>query len=281
MGVNDVSFRGSNQFLTPNIDSLAYNGIILKNYYVPALCTPSRSALMTSKYPSSTGMHHFVIDSDEPWGLPLEEKIMPQYFKEAGYSTSLFGKWHQGFHRRAFLPNNRGFDHFFGFRGPYVDYWQHELHKLDRNYSAGFDMWENARPSYETLGHYSTTLLTDKAIEYVENYDSKDPIFMYLAHEAPHTGNEDDPMQAPQEVIDRFGYIRDPKRRVFAAMMTVLDEQIGRFVAALGQKGILHNSVIVFYSDNGAPSIGLHSNAGSNYPFKGVRIGESVHLKIY
>lgn len=272
MGSYDVSFRGSNQFFTPNIDALAYNGIILKNYYVPAMCTPSRSSLMTGKYPTSIGMQHFVIDSDEPWGLPLDEKIMPQYFQGAGYSTSLFGKWHLGFHRRAYLPNSRGFEHFFGYRGPYIDYWQHELHKLNRNYSAGYDMWENERPAYETLGNYSTILLTDKAIEYVENYnlESEKPIFMYLAHEAPHTANQDDPMQAPQEVIDRFGYIEDPKRRVLAAMLTVLDEQIGRFVDALDRKGILENSVIVFYSDNGAPTVGLHANAGSNYPFKGV-----------
>lgn len=91
MGINDVSFRGSDQYFTPNIDALAYNGIILKNYYVPAMCTPSRSSLMTGKYPTSVGMHHYVIDSDEPWGLPLEEKIMPQYFQDAGYSTSMFG----------------------------------------------------------------------------------------------------------------------------------------------------------------------------------------------
>lgn len=274
-----MSFRGSNQYFTPNIDALAYNGVILKNYYVPALCSPSRSTLMTGRYPTSTGMHHFVIDSDEPWGLPLKEKIMPQYLKEAGYETSIFGKWHLGFHRRAYLPNSRGFDHFFGFRGPYIDYWQHELHKLDRNYSQGFDMWENERASWETRGNYSTILITDKAIDYVEKYDSKQPMFMYMAHEAPHTANEDDPMQAPPEVIDRFNYIEDPKRRVLAAMMTVLDDQIGRFVSALDKKGILHNSVIIFYSDNGAPTVGMHANGGSNYPFKGVSKEESVLLR--
>lgn len=272
MGFNDLSLRGSNQYFTPNIDALAYNGVILKNYYVPALCTPSRSTLMTGKYPSTIGMQHFVIDSDEPWGLPLEEKIMPEYFKEAGYSTSLFGKWHLGFFRRAYLPNSRGFDHFFGYRGPYIDYWNHELHKLDRNYSRGFDMWENMKPSCETLGNYTTKLITDKAIDYVEKYNlrSGKPMFMYMAHEAPHTANEDDPMQAPQEVIDRFNYIQDPRRRVMAAMMTVLDDQIGRLVKALDNKGVLGNSVILFYSDNGAPTVGMHANGGSNYPFKGV-----------
>lgn len=272
MGFNDLSLRGSNQFFTPNIDALAYNGIILKNYYVPAMCTPSRSALMTGKYPTSTGMHHYVIVPDEPWGLPLYEKIMPQFFKEAGYSTSLFGKWHLGFHRRAYLPNNRGFDHFFGFVGAYVDYWQHKLHMITRNYSSGFDMWQDMEPSYDTVGNYTTRLINDKAIHYLENYDltSGKPIFMYLAHEAPHTANEDDPMQAPPEVIKRFNYIQDPIRRTLAAMMTVLDEQVGRFVEALDKKGILDNSIIVFYSDNGAPTVGLHANGGSNYPFKGV-----------
>lgn len=274
-----MSFRGSNQFFTPNIDALAYNGVILKNYYVPALCTPSRSALMTGKYPSSNGMQHMVVDSDEPWGLPLEEKIMPQYFKESGYSTALFGKWHLGFHRRAFLPRNRGFDHVFGMRGPYVDYWQHDLHMGYRNYSSGFDMWENERPSFDTLGNYSTKLVTAKAIEYIEEYESKDPLFLYLAHGAPHSGNANDPLQAPREVIDKLNFIEDPKRRVYAAMMSVLDEEIGRFVSALDKKGMLSNSVILLYSDNGAPSIGFHANSGSNYPLKGVREGlSSFHL---
>lgn len=132
-------------------------------------------------------------------------------------------------------------------------------------------MWENERPSYETGNTYATTLLTDKAIEYVENYNTRSgkPMFMYLSHMAPHVGNEDDPLQAPQAMLDRFGYIKDPRRRVFAAMMATLDEEIGRFIATLNRKGILENSVILFSSDNGAPTYGQHSNSGSNYPFKG------------
>lgn len=271
MGFNDVSFHGSNQFFTPNIDSLAYQGIILNNYYVPAMCTPSRAAFMTGKYPIHTGMQHFVIDSDEPWGLPVSEKLIPEYFKEGGYTTSLFGKWHLGYARRYYTPLQRGFDKHFGFWGPYVDYYSHKLHKLDRFYHPGFDMRDGENPSYETVGNYTTNLLTNKAIKYIEDYNSEKPIFMVFAHEAPHTGNEDDPMQAPQDVIDQFGYIADPKRRIMAAMMTILDQEIGRFIHALDQKGILQNSVIVFYSDNGAPTIGLHSNTGSNAPLKGVR----------
>lgn len=270
MGYNDVSFHGSDQYFTSNIDSLAFNGIILKNYYVPALCSPSRSSLMTGKYPTTIGMQHLVIEADEPWGLPLEEKIMPEYFKGAGYSTSIIGKWHLGFHKRSFLPNNRGFDRFFGYRGPYVDYWTHERYISSKNYSSGFDTWDEQRASYETIGNYSTILITDKAIEHVENYNSENPMFMYLSYGAPHAGNDDHPLQAPQEVIDRFSYIEDPKRRLYAAMMAVVDEQIGRFVTALDRKGLLNNSVILLYSDNGAASTGFLANSGSNYPLKGV-----------
>lgn len=272
MGFNDVSFHGSNQFFTPNIDALAYNGIILNNLYVSALCTPSRSALMSGKYATSIGMQHLVVDSDEPWGLPLTEKIMPQYFKDAGYSTSIFGKWHLGFHKKSLLPTNRGFDHFFGYRGPYVDYFQHNLQMVGKNYSKGFDMWDGLRPAYESVGNYSTVLITDKAIDYIEKYTSDKPIFMYLAHEAPHSGNDKQLLQAPQEVIDRFAYISDPNRKIYAAMMSVLDEQIGRLVSALDASGKLANSVIVLQSDNGAATQGFLANSGSNYPLKGVRI---------
>jgi arylsulfatase B len=89
-------------------------------FYTAPMCTPSRSSLLTGKYPHHVGMQNFVIASDDPFGLGMDQKLMPEYFKEAGYSTHLVGKWHQGFYQKQYWPSNRGFDTFFGYLGPYI-----------------------------------------------------------------------------------------------------------------------------------------------------------------
>ncbi|KAM7315563.1 hypothetical protein ISCGN_005346 [Ixodes scapularis] len=124
-GWGDVSFHGSTQIPTPNIDVLAGDGVILNNYYVLPTCTPSRAALMTGLYPIHTGMQSDIIEPAAPWGLPLENKILPQHFRDLGYDVNMIGKWHLGFFKTPYVPIKRGFDTFFGFYTGSNDYYNH------------------------------------------------------------------------------------------------------------------------------------------------------------
>ncbi|XP_055903367.1 arylsulfatase B-like [Eupeodes corollae] len=269
MGFDDVSFRGSNEFLTPNIDALAFNGVILNNYYVPAMCTPSRASLLTGKNPINIGMQHYVIPNDQPWGLPLTEKTMAQYFKEAGYFTSLIGKWHLGFSKKSYTPLYRGFDHHFGYYGGYVDYYDQTTYSTSSHYSRGHDFRNNLNVTRSNQGTYVTDSLTEEAERLIRNHNTEIPLLMIVSQLAPHSGNPDEPFQAPSDEIKKFHYIPNVNRSIYAAMVSKLDQSVGKVVQALDTKGILTNTILLFYSDNGAPTLGLHSNEGSNYPFRG------------
>lgn len=122
-----MGIHGSDQIPTPNIDALATFGITLNRYYVAPMCTPSRSSLMTGKYAANVGMQHYVIASEQPWGLGLDQKLIPEYMREAGYRTHIVGKWHLGFYKKSYTPVKRGFDSHFGYLGPYIDYYNFSL----------------------------------------------------------------------------------------------------------------------------------------------------------
>lgn len=122
-----MSIHGSNQIPTPNIDALGIMGIQLNQMYAAPMCTPSRSALLTGKYPSNSGLQNSVILSDEPYGLGLHEKTMAEYMRDGGYRTHLIGKWHLGSFRKQYTPLYRGFDSHFGYYGGTIDYFNHSL----------------------------------------------------------------------------------------------------------------------------------------------------------
>ncbi|XP_034183230.2 arylsulfatase B isoform X1 [Osmia lignaria lignaria] len=271
MGWNDVSFHGSDQIPTPNIDALAYNGIILNNHYVPALCTPSRTALMTGKNPIHLGMQHSVLLPAEPRGLPLSEKLLPEYLKEIGYRTHAVGKWHLGYFRKEYTPTYRGFDSHYGYWNGLQDYYTHITQEQDISDFRGFDMRRNLTVAWETQGKYSTDLFTNEAVRLIKEHDTNQPMFLYLAHLAPHKGNPNQLLRASDKDIAKFSYILDPERRIQAAVISKLDQSVGEVIDALRNRGMLKNSIVLFMSDNGAPTEGVLSNQGSNYPLRGIK----------
>ncbi|GAB0096049.1 hypothetical protein DMENIID0001_115000 [Sergentomyia squamirostris] len=245
MGSNDVSFRGSGQIPTPNIDALGYQGVILNRHYTPPLCSPSRGTLMTGKYPIHTGTQHSVINANEPWGLPLSEKLLPEYLKEcAGYKTHLVGKWHLGFARKKYTPLERGFDSHFGAWGPLISYYTHRYTLPWEPFPNGYDMRRNWNVTYEFAGKYSTDILTEEAVQIIQSHESHVPLFLLVTYLAPHAAEETNPLEAPVNEIRKFGYIEDPERRIYAAMVSILDKSVGQIVFALKESNLLENSII-------------------------------------
>ncbi|KAF6199346.1 hypothetical protein GE061_007372 [Apolygus lucorum] len=268
LGWSDVGFHGSNDVRTPNIDALAYSGLILNSHYSENLCSPSRAALLTGKYPIRNGMQHNVIVDSAPWGLPLDEKLLPEHLNKLGYVSHAVGKWHLGFFKKAYTPIYRGFASHYGFWNSHQDYFSHQVQASFLPFE-GLDMRDNMTVDRSTKGRYTTRILTERAEKLIAAHNASSPMFLYFAHLATHAGNFDDPLQAPQEAIDMFSSVRPLKKRIYTAMVWELDQSIGRLVAALKRQNMLQDSIIAFVSDNGAPTTGLYRNGGNNWPFKG------------
>jgi arylsulfatase A-like enzyme len=237
-GWKDVGFHGSD-IETPNLDQLAEGGVRLEQFYAQPMCTPTRAALMTGRYPHRYGLQTAVIPSAGRYGLATDEWLLPQALKEAGYRTSIVGKWHLGHADRKYWPRQRGFDYQYGPLLGEIDYFTHEAH--------GSRDWFRDNQPVEEQG-YVTQLLGADAVKVIDGHDPKTPLFLYLAFTAPHA-----PYQAPQEYLDRYEHVADPSRRAYAAMITAMDDEIGRVLAALERRKMRQNTLIVFQSDNGGP----------------------------
>ena len=236
LGWKDVGFHGSD-IKTPNLDKLAAGGVKLEQFYAQPMCTPTRAALMTGRYPFRYGLQTAVIPAGAKYGLATDEWLLPQALKEAGYTTAIIGKWHLGNVDQKYWPKQRGFDYQYGPLIGEIDYFTHE--------AEGIVDWFRDNKRVVEKG-YSTTLLGNDAVKFINQQNGSKPFYLYLTFNAPHT-----PYQAPQEYIDRYKNIEDPTRRTYAGMVTCLDDEIGRVVDALDKKKLRDNTLIIFHSDNG------------------------------
>ncbi len=247
LGWADTGFNGSD-ILTPHLDGLAASGVRMQQFYVSPVCSPTRGALMTGRYPIRLGLQCGVI---RPWsmhGLPLDERTLPMALKEVGYTTALVGKWHLGHNKPDYLPTNRGFDSQYGHYNGAIDYF-----KLSRD--GGHDWHRNDKRSDDK--GYATDLQADEAVRVIAEHDPNKPLFLYVPFSAPHT-----PLQAPEKYIEPYAAIENRNKRLYSAMVTSMDEAIGRILRQLEESGYdKDNTLIVFASDNGAlSSIGIGSN---------------------
>ncbi len=278
LGWNDVGYHGSD-IRTPAIDRLAKSGVQLDRFYVCPICSPTRAGLLTGRYPHRFGLRNTVIPPWRKFGLDLSEQTLPEVFAKAGYKRrACIGKWHLGHYKRAYHPIERGFTHFYGHYNGAIDYFTH-LREGERDWHRNFE------PSADA--GYSTELLGDEAVRFIKGSPEGEPFLLYLPFNAPHG-----PLQAQRKYLDEYGYDEkagtfkkkgaakddygaegqgNRKRQTFAAMVTAMDTQIGRILDTLDSEGLAENSIVLFFSDNGAAlKIG-----GSNKPLPGGK--HSVH----
>ncbi|MYD60436.1 MAG: sulfatase-like hydrolase/transferase [Gemmatimonadetes bacterium] len=243
-GYGDISAHRGPHIQTPNIDRIAENGIRLTQFYAnSSVCSPSRAALMTGRYPDRVGVPGVIRTYPESnWGYFSRDAItLPSMLKQKDYHTSIIGKWHLGLEPENH-PCKRGFDHFHGFLGDMMDdYYTHLRH--DQNYM---------RKDLEVIdprGH-ATDLFTEWATEVIHGHaHSSQPFFLYLAYNAPHT-----PIQPPEDWIERVRQREpdaSPERVKYIALVEHMDAGIGRVLDALEQTGQLSNTLVIYTSDNG------------------------------
>eukprot|EP00057_Strongylocentrotus_purpuratus_P024403 XP_011678877.1 PREDICTED: uncharacterized protein LOC763377 [Strongylocentrotus purpuratus] len=231
LGYNDVGYHGS-EIYTPNIDKLAREGVRLENYYVQPICTPTRSQLLSGRYQIHTGLQHSYIRPAQPLCLPTNLPTFADKLREAGYATHAVGKWHLGFYKKECLPTQRGFDSYFG-------------------YLTG---------AWEYGGYYSAFVFTEKIQQIVAQHPVEQPFLLYLPFQSVHS-----PLQVPSSYEERYKNIKNTNRRIYAGMMTCLDEAVGKIVHSLQQAGLWDNTVLIFSTDNG----GEVAAGGNNWPLRG------------
>ncbi len=267
-GYADVGFHGSKEIPTPGIDRIAKNGTVFTNGYVSfAVCGPSRAGFMTGRYQDRFGFSRnpLLAPNDSTMGLPQSEETLAEVLKKTNYKTGVIGKWHLGAHQSQ-IPNNRGFDEFYGFLAGGHRYFPEELVLEDISEAKmQFDgyrtkLLRNQNPVEET--EYLTDALSREAVDFVHR-NQESPFFLYLAYNAPHA-----PMQVTQKYLDRFPSIEDEKRRTYAAMVSAVDDGVGALLDKVEALGLEENTLIFFLSDNGGPT---KDNASSNAPLRGFK----------
>jgi arylsulfatase A-like enzyme len=246
LGWGDVGWHGS-EIKTPQLDRLAAAGARLEQFYVQPVCSPTRAALMTGRYPMRHGLQTEVVRPWAQYGLPLEERTLAQVLKGAGYETAICGKWHLGHFQRAYLPTRRGFDHQYGLYNGALDYFTHMR-------DGGLDWHRDDRASHDE--GYSTHLLAREAARIVAEHDAARPLFLYVPFNAVHG-----PHQVPESYKTPYASLPEP-RRTYAGMLAALDEAVGQIVAAVDQKGMRPNTLFLFSSDNGGPAPGRVTSNG-------------------
>lgn len=249
LGYGDLGCYGSREIRTPHIDQLAKQGVRLTDAYASApVCSPTRAAFITGRYPQRNGFDWVVRYGDMTLGLPATKNSLPRLLKEAGYRTALFGKWHLGY-KEEWGPLAHGFEEFFGFLAADLDFYGHQ----EANGQPG--LYEGTT-RVKKKG-YLTDLITARAVGFIRQ-NANQPFFLEVAYNAPHWPFQ--PPGRPDDVRTRKTYgPENGSRADYIKMVEYLDAGIGQVLAALQTQGVANDTLVVFFSDNGGERLSDNS----------------------
>jgi arylsulfatase A-like enzyme len=261
LGYADVSCYGRRDYATPHVDRLAGQGMkFLQAYANSAVCTATRVALITGRYQYRlpVGLEEPLANPSRHIGLPPSHPTMPSLLKQAGYGTTLIGKWHLGW-LPDFGPLQSGYDHFYGFRGGALDYF---THKQGIASSDTDDLWDQ---DAKVHNHgYLTGLLGDRAVASIDGYaKTRQPFLISLHFNAPHWPWEGPDDEAESRRISSLADYDGGDLATYGRMVVAMDKQIGRVLDALDRNHLAANTIVVFTSDNGGERF------SETWPFSG------------
>jgi arylsulfatase A-like enzyme len=258
-GYADVGFQGCKDIPTPHLDQLARSGLHCTSGYVShPFCSPTRAGLMTGRYQQRFGHENnvFYDPNDHREGLPVSEKLLPAFLKDAGYVTGWIGKWHLGA-APEFRPMQRGFTETFGFIGG-----GHRYQEWKVNPAVEYQVPIERNGTPVAVAKHLTVAFGEEASAFIRRHQDA-PWFLYLAFNAPHT-----PHEPTAERLARFASIENLQRRKYAAQVSLLDDAIGETLAALRATAQDQRTLVFFFSDNGGP-VGPNGNGSLNTPLRG------------
>ena len=248
-GYGDLSCMGCPEFRTPRLDHMARDGVRFTDWYSNSpVCSPSRAALLSGRYPGNAGVRSILAGHRTATGLPSSTPTLATELKKLDYQTYMIGKWHLGLKEES-RPHNHGFDHWYGFMAGCIDYYSHIFYWGMNNPGPGInpthDLWEDDEELWQD-GQYFTEMITAKALNYLRDAARQDqPFFLYVPYNAPHY-----PMHAPQEYMDRFADL-PWDRRVMAAMLAAVDDSVGAILDEVERLGLAEDTCSFFMADNG------------------------------
>ncbi|MCP5523971.1 MAG: sulfatase-like hydrolase/transferase [Verrucomicrobiales bacterium] len=259
-GSVDANCYGAKDLVTPNLDALAARGVRFTQFYSAApVCSPSRAALLTGRYPQRAGVPGNVSSAEGHAGMPTSQITLAEMLHDAGYFTAHVGKWHLGYTPET-MPNGQGFDHSFGHMGGCIDNFSHffywngpNRHDLHRN---GTEVFEN--------GRFFPDLMVEEIERLLETPRSQ-PFFIYCAFNMPHYPYQGD-AKWYRYYTDRLPY----PRNLYAAFISTLDERVGRVLRKLEALGLREDTIVIYQSDNGhSTEERAHLGGGNAGPYRG------------